>query len=461
MADNERVISRHSVEDIIGILENEPVKADLFAQITAVELMNRISIAHLAIERALKFLITEAGGPVVPTHDLKDRYQDLVCYDHTSAKYLAEAFDAAVQHYRYNPNAANMRHVKTLEKYLAVVGSDKAFQNIRYWELTQSLDEALLRQAYLSLHIELLHALSEILLESDRPPETVLHRVERAVGNAIWPTTSLGYSPGTPKEKSVHSYIKWCQGFNTWGDALADAVRKNFNIGDDFMSELVRNAYKRLIDAVDPAVRYFANTLDVIPRQPRELVPCVEWLGPEKERTGSVKTPAGTLLGFIQRGPDGLWYIQPIREGLVGVSAKAKSQTDARCYLASLLTSPARVTVGGKDRSLRIVGEEYSLFRRNHDEINRRYEGVTEDDTWTHKVTFWDKDHGILVNDRLRIEVHSRASERMAYIVEGTATEVAEHEVYLSGFEKVGMAQGKSLGGGICENLSEDSLTTT
>ena len=123
------------------------------------------------------------------------------------------------------------------------------------------------------------------------------------------------------------------------------------------------------------------------------------------------------------------------------VSAKARSQTDARSYLASLLTSPARVTVGCEDRSPRIVGEEYDLFHRNYDEVARRYEGAPEDDTWTHKVTFWDKDHGILVNGRVRIEVRSSETERWADILEGTVTEVSEHEVYLSGFETVGRAQ--------------------
>ena len=122
----------------------------------------------------------------------------------------------------------------------------------------------------------------------------------------------------------------------------------------------------------------------------------------ERERCGSVKTPGGTIIGLIERGLDGLWYIRP---GHGVVSAKAKSQTDARCYLAILLTRPALVTVGGEDRSLRIIGEEHDLSQRNYDEINRRYEGAGDDKTWTHKVTFWDKDHGIEINDRVRVEV--------------------------------------------------------
>ena len=348
-----------------------------------------------------------------------------------SAKFLEGTFEATVRHYGYNPNATNMTHLKTLERHLEIAGSDKAFQDIRYWELTQSLDEMLLHRIYLSIHIELLHGLNEILLAPDRPMDTVPNRVERAVERAMWPTAKLAYSPGTPKEHSVRSYMEWRRGFSTWSEALADAVRKGVNIGDDFMADVVSNAYKTLLEAADPAIRYFASTLDVLPGQPRDAIPCVEWLGPEKERNGSVKTPGGTVLGFIDRSPDGLWYITPLREGAVMVSAKARSQTDARCYLAILLTRPAKVTVGGEDRSLRIVGEEYNLFQRNYDQIDWSSERIGDDETWTHKVTPWDRDHGIEVNDRVRIEVRSRETEGVVDVLEGTVTGIAGSEVYL------------------------------
>ena len=435
MVDIQRNIVGHSVEDVIRILENEPVKGDMVPEITAVQVMNRVSIAHLSIERALKFLLTKPGEPPVEkTHDLRQLYQELRDHDPEAAKSLDGAFEAAVGHYRYNPNAANMTHLKSLERYLKVAGSDKAFQDIRYWELTQSLDEMLLRRVYLSIHIELLHGLSEILRSPDGPMETVANRVERAVSNAMWPTANMVYQPGTSEEHSINSYIEWRQGFRTWSEALTDAVQNGFNIDDDFLAEIVTNAYRTLLEAADLAVRYFVSTLDVLPWQPRDVVPCVEWLGPEKNRKGSVKTPAGTYLGFIERGPDKLWDIIPLRDGLVRVSAKARSPMDARCYLAILLTRPARVTVEGEGRPLRIVGGEYDPVQRNYDEINRRYEGTCDDKTWTHKMSLWDKDHGIDINKTVRVEVPRRDNDGVL-ILEGTVTEVAEHEVYLSGSE--------------------------
>ena len=172
-----------------------------------------------------------------------------------------------MRHYRYNSNVADMNHLKSLKRYLELAASNDAFQGIRYWELTQSLDEMLLRRIYLLLHIELLHGLSDILLSSDRPVWTVVNRVEQAVENAMWNSHDLAYSPGSSREHSVRSYIEWRQGFSTWCDALASAFRDGFNIGDDFMANLTRNAYRTLRETRDLAVRYFASTLDVLPRQ--------------------------------------------------------------------------------------------------------------------------------------------------------------------------------------------------
>ena len=212
-------------------------------------------------------------------------------------------------------------------------------------------------------------------------------------------------------------------------------------MGDDFIDKIARNAYKTLLEAADPAVRYFASTLDVLTRQPRDVIPDVEWLGPEKERSGSVETPAGTALGFIERGPDGLWYITPLREGLVTVSAKATSQTDARCYLAMLLSRPGRVIVRGEQRRVRIVGEDYRLFQRNYGQADWSDDGTSGEKTWTHKITLWEADHGIQLDEHIRIEVRRGGGVEVVEILEGTVTGVAEHEIHISGHETVDVEQ--------------------
>ena len=359
----ERAVIRHSVMDVIKVLENQPVRPDMFTELTVAQVMNRVSLAHLSIERAMKFIITEAQGPLIKNHDLPSRLKELRQHEPDSAKFLEEAFGEAVQHYRYNANAGYMEHLKSLETYLEATGSDKDFQDIRYWELTQSTDEILVRQIYLTLHMELLHALKEILLAPQRPKDTISARVERAVRDAMSPRGELSYTEGTDKERSVKAYIEWRGEFGNRREAITAAFREGIENADDFMVEVIRKAYQEIASSTDPAVKYFAETLTVLHKQPRDAIPCVEWLGPEKYQAGLVSTPGGEDLGFIQRRPDGLWNITPERDAPVRASAIAETQTDARCYLATLLTRRTRLVVGGEEKWLRIVGEEHFLFK--------------------------------------------------------------------------------------------------
>lgn len=135
----------------------------------------------------------------------------------------------------------------------------------------------LLRQLYLALHIELLHAVLE-LLRGRTPTDRVATKVERAVKRAMSSGADLAYPPGTPKEDSVRSYREWRRGFASWSDALADA-RQRFMIADEFANSMVIKAYRALLGSVDPAVSYFAGTLDVLPKQPKDVIPPVEWIG--------------------------------------------------------------------------------------------------------------------------------------------------------------------------------------
>ena len=439
MADMRRFTIRHSVVDVIRILENEPVMRDGMPELTIVELMNRASLAHLSIERALKFLITDAGGPLEPEHDLGDRYLQLKQHDTGSAQFLEKAFCSAVQHFRYNPNASNLTHLKTLEIYLRTTGSNAAFQGIRYWELTQSLSGVLPYQVHLTLHLELLYALSEILLAPNRSMEMADNRVERKVHDAMFDTVALGYSPETPKEKSVHAYIKWAMSFGSTREALANAVKQGFKTGDDFMEAMTRKAHSTLLASKDVAVRYFANALDILPPQSRNLIPCVEWSGQTRNSSGIVKSPAGTILGGIERGLDGIWYISSLAGEAGAVYAKASSQTDARCYLARVLTRRAVLTVEKVEKTLTVVNHGYYFFQTNHNAYDWERGATKEDATWTHKITFWENGHGIKNGKDIRIEVSREDEHNIVDILEGQATDVSENEVNIVGSHVMGL----------------------
>ena len=407
--------------------------------------MNRVSIAHLSIEKAIKFLIQEAGGKIIAKHHLGNRFRELKEHDPDSAEFLGDVFVAARSHYGINHKSEGLKHFRSFETYLDTTGSDDAFNNnngIRYWELSPTLENALLRKVHLSIHTELLYGLHEILIEPDRPKEIVGARVERAVELAMSLNGGLSYSPETENRKLAKCYFEWLNQFGKRREAIADAVRRCFAFDNAFSAEITRAAYKTLLNAKDPAIRHFASTLDVLPRQSWEATPDIQWLDGKTKQKGKVVTPSGEVLGFIQRGPHGLWYITPIKTGPVGVSAKAETQQDAICYLTQLLTRPARVAVDGKQFTVRVVGEELHLFKAvpvqssNHEE-NR-------DETKLYTASFWDENHGIEKGQEIRIEAQKNASEGLTFsdALSGYVQEAQAHQVSVLGrsFTVVGRA---------------------
>lgn len=242
-----------------------------------------------------------------------------------------------------------------------------------------------------------------------------------------------GIWPGTAKEQSVKAYLSWLTGFNSRSEALTDAVRRTFDIGDSFVSGVASDAYQVLLENPDPAVAYFARSLDVLPRQPRDTIPPVEWLGEEKYQRGIVSTPSGEFLGMIERGADNLWYITPSRPGLVMVAAKAAGQKDARSFLATLLSHEAKVWVQEEEHDLRLVGSEHRVFVRNYDQLEGFNAIPTEDAIWTHKITFWHDGHGIQGGDRVRVKLLPRTDDGLVHMLEGKVTDVERHQVSVSG----------------------------
>ena len=161
--------------------------------------------------------------------------------------------------------------------------------------------------------MELLHALTELLSRRKGQKDNITSRVERVVQVAMLPKELLSCISGTEKELSVKSYTGWLGQFGTFREAIATAFREGVLV-NDLMREVLEKARQDLVSSKDPAVRYFAETLTVLPKQPRDVIPCVEWLGPEKYQKGQVSTPGGDCLGFIYRRLDGLYNVLPIRK---------------------------------------------------------------------------------------------------------------------------------------------------
>ena len=102
MVDIKRRVIRHSVEDVIRILERVPVRGDMVLELPIIESINRVSLAHLSIERAMKFLIIDAGRTYRENHHIPLHLKQLRECEPETVKFLEDAFDDAVRHYRFN-----------------------------------------------------------------------------------------------------------------------------------------------------------------------------------------------------------------------------------------------------------------------------------------------------------------------------------------------------------------------
>ena len=109
----------------------------------------------------------------------------------------------------------------------------------------------------------------------------------------------------------------------------------------------------------------------------------------------------------------------------------ASSQMDARCYLADLLTTCARLTTDGREAELRLANINYRLLRRasSFSKADRRKWDVH---TRNFTVTFWDDDHGLIPEQAVNI-VHGKGA-RLEEVIEGTVTNVSGAEVQVAGY---------------------------
>ena len=295
---------------------------------------------------------------------------------------------------------------------------------------------AILQTIILWIHMELLHALSEILLEAQRSKETVKHRVDRAVQEAMHPSNQLTYSPGSRRESLVRRYLDWRNSHESPTHALKHAAESQFEVGDDYSSSIVKTAHQSLLRASDPAVKYFAKFLSVLPKQQTDILAEVRWLESGDTPRAEVTSPSGICLGYIYRNWDGRWYIVPMRSGPPGPSAKAANRTDAIAYLSTLLSKPALATVNGEEHHLRVIQQSHTAFPARKDLTTPENDGDTDLDSRMHEVTFWQLDHGIKPGDDVSIDVlenENHDSPQPRDVLRGKVLEVTGSSILVSG----------------------------
>ena len=418
-----------SIDDVIVILDSAPIRSDLIRETEIAQLTNRAPIAHLAMERGLKALITEAGGVPEPMHSLNKLYRDLGKSDKAAAGFLAKAFEDAVRFFGYNVNARGLRHFRSLDYYLSKVGTDNAFEALRYWaigELPKGEDPT--PYISLSIHRELLFALSCLFHPTRNRRETVPGRVERTVSNAMSYGRSIAYSADdVEKKSSVDWYVNWLNEHTTDCAAFKEAFDRDFNIKeeDEFVTQTLRNAWDALLQSKDPAVRYYIVTLTDLPKgsQPRnpDTTPEVQWSNKDQV-AGAVLTPGGTPLGFIEKCADGRWEITPSEDGQVRVTDVAKSLAVAKAYLVNRLTRQVTVTVKGEKKQLRIVSPFLVAQSTSVVDFSAIYD-----------LDFWDANHCLQLGEQILVELKLEGSDSSVFALDGTVIKISEQTVWIKG----------------------------
>ena len=434
----ERHNVEQSIQDVIQILDAAPMHRDMVPDANFVQLANRIPIAHLAIERGLKSLIAYAGAKRRRTHSLHELYQVLKGCDAVAAAHLNSAFEDVVGFFDYDTDLKDLCHLRSIDMYLSTTGHAAAFNVLRYWALGEtSKDETPIPYISPLIHRELLCALVSLMRLG--PNETVSQRVENTIHDAMYREERMVCTADDDdKKRTINWYRNWLfREHDSRVSALQEAVSLKFNVSkDDFIQQILQDAYAELQRSNDPAVRYFIHKLSYLPvgsqRRYSDAVPEVGWLN-DNRTNGTVSTPGGYTLGYVERYAEGGWGIKPSESGTVRVTEVAHDLADAKHYLVNRLTHQVEVVVNGKPETLRIVGEERYLFSSPSDSSwSGDYDD--EDQTNEYKLEFWDNRHRIVGGDQIVVKRRLRECPKKFYIVEGTVRSVDAQRVSIEGW---------------------------
>lgn len=428
---------QESIRDAIVILDSAPIQRDLVPERNLVQLTNRAPIAHLAIERGLKELINDAGGDAEHTHGLNTLYRDLANYNIDAFDYLGKVFADSVEFFGYNVNVSGFGQLRSIDTYLSGVGTDRAFQVLRYWVLGESGNgQVTVPSIFLSIHRELLCALG--LIFSSRSWVTVSGRVEAIVTHAMFDGRRLAYdSSDTSRKQVIDRYSTWLfREQASRRDALKTAVEQDFDVIDDEeIRVMLRDVYREIRESEDPAVGYFARSLSYLPLDSQQRTPGVspemQWFS-DDQVAGAVLSPGGTGLGDVERGGDGGWAITPYDEGLVRVAAIAKSLRDAKAYLVNRMSRAVSCVVNGERKQLRICVTREGLLPTNMSDRVWSDEDSSED-VETYELDFWDADHGLNPGDQIAVGVVWDVEMGWASVLDGTVAGVQQQNVSIAG----------------------------
>ncbi len=257
---NERLQHRtaqHSVLDVIRMIESAPVIADLVPDVVDNQVLNRIPLAHITIEKSLKYRILQSGGKVEHIHDLHAQLDQLRKSSNDDAEFLDQAFNRAITFYDIDVTAPTHEHFSSLHAYLEAVGRQKDFNQMRYWSLDHKYRPGLSPLVHLPIHVEILYATYSVFFSQTVFRYTLPYRVDEAILDALASERNFSYISGTEQERDLKAYDEWINQHGSLQAVIQDAIRRNFDTGHFSTTNMMRNAVARLGESPDFAAQYF------------------------------------------------------------------------------------------------------------------------------------------------------------------------------------------------------------
>ena len=426
---SKRATFLNSLEDDINSLQSMPITT----------ILKRISTAHLSIEKSIKFLIMKAKDVEnipkdLKTHDLSLIFEELKTCDSASACFLEDAFEDAVHFFRCQTDLPEQNHFSSLSKHLETVGNQDEFIKRRYLDLEKQEISEVENRISLTMHLEILHALKQLISLKRENREFVKKRVERLISEELKESRQEKCSPFSSgysvTEKTFYGWIS----HNSPSKIMSDTIKRDFKIETPYscMNEIVKNkilkdAHDKLTKSGDRAILYFLETVKILPPQQKGtlLLSCLQ------THDGIVKTPVGVPLGRISQRYDGFWSIECFINYIQLEYKLAHDKMDAIQYLITSVTTPVSAKIDGHEVEIHLVGRICMLPKQMIGPQNNN-------EPWKYEFQLWNNSHNIEPGQHISLSINSKDNTQLCsfsdvYEGEVTGVEVESGKITLLG----------------------------
>ena len=359
---------------------------------------------------------------------------------------------AARKFYCIDISRPEFRHIKTLDSYVNKVGGKEVYHEARYGTLNAmtkedfssgSFSREALRCVFPQAHIEILRALEGLRSydswqENNSDKDNVISRVEREVRHQI--IDSVNDYSAAMRGEIIEPFKKWNEGVDCYVNALEIAVRNRFqedSCGE--MRNVLSDAYAKLLNSEDPAVKYRMDTFRYLAEDSQEpietinLQQCLRQVNKSKDFF-EVCSPSGEQIGFLGRHFDGSWS----GDAIAGGQFVAWERNDAAWFMLRLGVWPCDFVINGVARQHLLIGQGNGV---NGFRISRVTESAEYVAMQNWELKFWDDTHGLKLGDRIAVNAVESAEWQefrgrsrdffVGNIILGNVSEVNEHKVKL------------------------------